>query len=171
MSQAFFNAAIEVWSTEEGESEIWGCHFHFKQCCTKKINEVGLKKAYIKNPLVRKLLKQPQVLAFVPPLEVVETFESLNDSLADLQPTADLVKVKEFYDYFESNFVGFYMYVTTGRGARSFTERVYKEPRFKIKWWNCFDRIELKIPRTNNFVEGWHNGFQKNIKNTRVHMS
>ncbi|CAF1098719.1 unnamed protein product [Adineta steineri] len=29
--------------------------------------------------------------------------------------------------------------------------------------WNCFDKINEYLPRTNNAIEGWHNAFHKFI--------
>ena len=38
-----------------------------------------------------------------------------------------------------------------------------KNPRFSISMWNCFSRVDLDLPRTNNAVEGWYNAFHVRI--------
>ena len=40
-----------------------------------------------------------------------------------------------------------------------------KCPRFSISMWNCFSRVHLDLPRTNDAVEGWHNAFHVCIIN------
>lgn len=44
-----------------------------------------------------------------------------------------------------------------GRGVRVETENV--KPLFEIDLWNLTNRIKDCLPRTNNFVEAWHNAF------------
>ena len=39
-------------------------------------------------------------------------------------------------------------------------------PPFPILLWNLYTRVNLKVARTNNSVEGWHNGFQSGISCT-----
>jgi len=34
---------------------------------------------------------------------------------------------------------------------------------FPVTLWNCFKYIFENIPRTNNSVEGWHNGFESSL--------
>ena len=34
-----------------------------------------------------------------------------------------------------------------------------RSPRFSIPMWNCFSRVDLNLPRTNNDIEGWHHAF------------
>ena len=33
-----------------------------------------------------------------------------------------------------------------------------------MEYWNLFKRVHESIPRTNNFVEAWHNAFSKMLK-------
>ena len=72
-------------------------------------------------------------LAFVPPQDVIATFEELCDELpAESQPVID---------YFEDTYVGRPQY----RGRRP--------PIIGNDLWNMFDRAQDELPRTNNFVE------------------
>ncbi|CAF1252221.1 unnamed protein product [Didymodactylos carnosus] len=34
-----------------------------------------------------------------------------------------------------------------------------RNSRFSVLMWNCFSRVDLDLPRTNNAVEGWHTAF------------
>ena len=38
-----------------------------------------------------------------------------------------------------------------------------KNPRFDIFMWNCFERVNQDLPRTNNAIEGWHNAFHVRV--------
>ena len=38
-------------------------------------------------------------------------------------------------------------------------ETNYVKPLFEIDLWNLTNRIKDCLPRTNNFVEAWHNAF------------
>jgi len=54
--------------------------------------------------------------------------------------------------YFEDNFIG-----------RTMTRNRRKTPRYDITMWNCFERINEDLPRTNNAIEGWHNAFHVSV--------
>jgi len=54
----------------------------------------------------------------------------------------------ELLNYFE----GTYIDRPNRRGHR-------KPALFDITIWNCYELIQKDIPRTNNAIEGWHNGF------------
>ena len=66
--------------------------------------------------------------------------------------SSDTFNFLELLIYFEDNFIGRKML----RNRRS-------NPRYVIQMWNCFSRVDLELPRTNNAVEGWHNAFHVNI--------
>ena len=51
-------------------------------------------------------------------------------------------------DYFETNYVG-----ELRRGRRN-------PPLFAHEMWNMNGRVAGNLPRTNNYVEGWHNRFR-----------
>jgi hypothetical protein len=61
-------ALRNVWSNVK----IYLCFFHFKQSMWRKIQELGLAEAYKSNEEIRKTLKLPQILAFVPISDLVE---------------------------------------------------------------------------------------------------
>jgi len=52
-----------------------------------------------------------------------------------------------------------------GKTEVSYFERTWvgsgsSSPLFDIMLWNQYDAVLAGLPRSNNFVEGWHNGFQ-----------
>jgi len=58
--------------------------------------------------------------------------------------------------YFECTWIG----ILGRRGNR-------RPPLFPIEIWNCFNRIKENLPRTNNKIESWHNGFSAMVSCTR----
>ncbi|CAF1387158.1 unnamed protein product [Didymodactylos carnosus] len=52
--------------------------------------------------------------------------------------------------YFEDNYIG-----SIACNNRR------KPPRFPLSMWNCFERLENDLPRTNNPVEGWNNAMNQ----------
>jgi len=83
-------------------------------------------------------------LSFVPPDDVAECFDELNDNHpAELAPV---------YDYCEDNYIG-----------RLRSRRRRAAPTFPIPSWNMRSRVTDGQPRTNNSVEGWHHAFQSSV--------
>ncbi|CAF0998609.1 unnamed protein product [Brachionus calyciflorus] len=106
---------------------------------------------YSDDEKIRKLLKLPQVLAFVPSDDVMELFCELKKDISDTQ-------VIDFYTYFEKTYVGYTIETTTWRRyKKTIVEHV--KPMFEINLWNVYKRVKECIPRSNNFVEAWHNAF------------
>jgi len=96
--------------------------------------ELGYQQQYQDDLIFRNNIKLLSSLAFVPRNEVTSRFLQVCEKLT--QEMRPLVK------YFGQTYVG-----------------VYNEPTFSIEFWNLSDRILLNIPKTSNFVEGWHNKF------------
>ena len=113
-------------------------------------------------------MKLPQALAIIPPDDVILAFEKIKNQLENVDLGDDLevelVKIRQFYSYFENNFIGPTETITKGRGRNKTSETVRRAPRYAIGDWSVYDRTKENIPKTNNFVEAWHNAFQKNIK-------
>ena len=63
-------------------------------------------------------------------------------------------------DYFQRTYVG-----VPGRGGR---HRGLIPLMFTITLWNMHDRVQANLPRTNNNLEGWHNGFGGRFEVTRT---
>ncbi|RNA25549.1 hypothetical protein BpHYR1_004706 [Brachionus plicatilis] len=67
--------------------------------------------------------------------------------------------VVKLFEYLEETWIGRDVVKKTGRGRLTKTEIVHVKPMFEIELWNINSRINDCLPRTNNFVEAWHNAF------------
>ena len=88
------------------------------------------------------------VLAFVPPNDVIDSF----DTLADYSRNGYGQDLNDMLDYFEDN----HIYRFRNNAPR-------RRPTFNTQTWNMFHRTDNDLPRTNNAVEGWHRGFQSHV--------
>jgi hypothetical protein len=68
----------------------------------RRITVEGLRNAYVNNEATRKILKLPQVLAFVPIDDVVIIFKKIKLDSANFKDD----RIVRFYEYFEDNYVG-----------------------------------------------------------------
>ena len=117
--KAFINAISHVFP----ETIIYLCYFHFKSSMWRRITDEGLRNAYVNNEATRKILKLPQVLAFVPIDDVVIIFKKIKLDCANFEDD----RIVQFYEYFEDNYVGKELQVeeeSRGRNNR-------KSPSFK----------------------------------------
>ncbi|CAF1128917.1 unnamed protein product [Brachionus calyciflorus] len=146
--KAFLNAANSVFR----ETKLYGCYFHLKQSFWKKIIDLGLKSSSTEDENIRRLLKLPQAIAFIPSNDVVEVFSQIKSSITD-------TRVIEFYNYIEDNYIGKFVQCKVGRGRGVKTISSYSRPLFDVNLWNVNERTSECLPRTNNFVESWHNAF------------
>ncbi|CAF3873782.1 unnamed protein product [Rotaria sordida] len=126
-------------------TKITACFFHFKQNLWRKIRDVGLVQLFLHDREIRHQLKNFACLAFVPEQHVIEEFEKLEEESPE--------SMNEFIDYFENNYIG-----------RKVRNNRRHSPRFAISFWNCFDRLDLQLPRTNNPQEAWHNALQNSCR-------
>ena len=129
-----------------GDSTHRGCFYHFSQCLWRKIASINLKERYETDSEFALKLRHLNALAFVPCSRTIVYFERLVDSNFFDNETSELI------DYFEDTWIG--------RPSRRGTRR---EPKFKVSMWNCFNNMTENLPKTNNNIEGWHNGFQRLI--------
>uniref|UniRef100_A0A6V7KPU6 MULE transposase domain-containing protein n=1 Tax=Bracon brevicornis TaxID=1563983 RepID=A0A6V7KPU6_9HYME len=67
-------------------------------------------------------------------------------------------KIKELLDYFEETWVG----VPNRRGRR--------DPMYAISMWNHYQSVLQDAPRTNNAIEGWHNGFNSKVRGCNLNI-
>ena len=78
----------------------------------------------------------------------------LDEGLQEYRPPLDrrqkFSDMDAFCDYFE--------YTWIGNSTRA--------PVFEKFLWNQYDTVLANLPRSNNMVEGWHNGFQSLVGNT-----
>ncbi|KAL4090199.1 hypothetical protein QTP88_025098 [Uroleucon formosanum] len=141
----FEKAVINSIKTEFPQTKIQGCFFHLSQALWRHIQEYGLQTQYCNDPVFALELKKLAALAFVPIEKVIEYFEGL---LENEFYTKNEELLSPLISYFECTWIG----SLDRRGKR-------RSPLFAIDLWNCFNRLKDDLPRTNNNIEGWHNGF------------
>ncbi|CAF2997181.1 unnamed protein product [Rotaria sp. Silwood2] len=124
---------------------ISGCFFHLKKALWKKIQSLGLQQKFVDNREIRHNLKDFACLSLIPETFVVEEFERIQEESSD--------EINDFIDYFEDNYVG--------RRIRNDRRRT---PRFQIKFWNCYSRLQQRLPRSNNSSEGWHHALNNSAR-------
>lgn len=90
------------------------CIFHFKQSIRRKIQELGLKIDYSGNDKIRKWLKLPKVLRYIPYSDVISCFAELKSKLV-----TNGQRITDFYVYFENNYIRSLHEVIKGRGRNS----------------------------------------------------
>ncbi|XP_076031961.1 uncharacterized protein LOC143019865 [Oratosquilla oratoria] len=116
-----------------------GCFFHLTQCIQRKIQSIGLQNQYRNDYETFQYCRMLPALAFVPPADVIDAFETLADEMPD--------ELTPLLDYFEDNYVG----RPNRRGVR-------RTPLFPIQLWNMHQRVLDEEDRTTNAVEAWHRG-------------
>ena len=87
-------------------------------------------------------------LAFVPLADIDTAFDDL---FTEIRNNFDN-DMDEIFDYFEDTYIG-----RIRRNGRR------DNPMFPKEMWNMYNRCRNNLPRTNNNVEGWHNGVQKHV--------
>ena len=89
-------------------------------------------------------VKMLAAIAFVQAPNVSDAFESLSERAEDLE----LERFEDLLLYFEDTYIG--------RRRRAGRRR----PLFAPNVWSVRERTNQGLPRTNNQLEGWHNGIQ-----------
>lgn len=136
------NAVINIYP----DTKIKGCFFHLSQSFWRRIQSLGFQKKYSEDPQFSLHLRELLALAYVPENKVIDYFESL---LTTEFYQNNQIYLTELLDYFEDTYIG----RPNRRGHR-------RAALFNINIWNCYELIKNDIPRTNNAIEGWHNGFK-----------
>jgi len=122
-----------------------GCFFHFTQCVHRQIQQrPDIFHLYSTDSEFALKIRHLVALAFVPPEEVVLSFEELMEDEFFVQNEALLL---DFIGYFERTWLGPFNLRRTERIA----------PIFSITLWNCFHSVLEELPKTNNNCEGFHN--------------
>ena len=145
----FEKSAVNAFSTTFPTAQITGCYFHLCQSVPRKINEVGLKKAYTTTPELAIALKMVPATAFLPVEQVEDGFnlvmEEVEDILLRLKSEDGVSeKVEQFVCYFQKTYI---------RGTS-------RAPLYEPSIWNQNNTASEGLARTNNAVEGWNYGIQ-----------
>ena len=122
-----------------------GCFYHLSQNVYRKVQTAGLQERYRMDEDLAVKIRMLPALAFVPPRDVVESFETLQENAPD--------EMMPLIDYFEDTYIGRLRRRGQGRGA----------PFFAIDLWNVHGQVENDLPRTNNSIEGWHRKMQSAV--------
>ena len=83
----------------------------------------------------------------MPSTDVCSLFNAL---IASLDEEVDTI-LDQFIIYFELVWIG-----PVQRGKK-------RKPMFEIELWSVYSRILDDLPKTNNSLEGWHNGLKQRI--------
>ncbi|KAI6646006.1 hypothetical protein LOD99_13259 [Oopsacas minuta] len=151
----FERAALNALTQNFPTAVLQGCYFHFGQAIWRQIQALGFQLRYQCDEEFAVVMKQFRALAFVPEIDVIPCYGELTDSLSN-----DLVDdLSAFSHYFEKTLIGLEHH---GQRLR---------PLFSIELRNVRDRMERVLPRTNDFVEGWHRAFDIRINTTHPTLS
>ena len=123
--------------------ELKCCFFHLSQNVFRKIQELCLQIKYQQDENFAIKAKIIPALAFIPERNVIEAFELLQETLTS--------EFDDLLAYFEDKYIG--------RIKRS--RRV--TPQYPVNLWNMYERTNSLMPRTNNYIEGWHNKMQSAV--------
>ncbi|CAB4416828.1 unnamed protein product [Rhizophagus irregularis] len=132
-----------------------GCLFHLGQSGWRKIQECGLAVQYGSDEHLSLMLRHLFALAFVPSSEIPIAFDTLKSSIP---PEAN-----EIVQWFEENYV-------LGKVRRQLQDGniIRTPPLFPPQLWSVHDSMESGIPRTQNFIEAWHNRWSNLVGNLHV---
>jgi len=145
----FEKAAINAIQSVFTNTSVRGCFFHLSQSIWRHLQNLGFQKRYMEDSEFALQIRMMAALSFVPEEDVKNAWNELLDS--------------EFYslneeiltpltNYFEDTWIG-----------RLDRRNRRKPALFPVTLWNCHKYIFENIPRTNNSVEGWHNGFASSL--------
>lgn len=132
---------------------INGCYFHLCQSIFRKIQQYSeILSLYRTNEEFCVNIKMIAALSFVPIADIVEAFEALQAS-PYFQDTSQ--HVDPILEYFEDTYIG-----------RIGANNQRRSPMFSHEIWNVYIATLNDQARTNNSVEGWHNGFSKIVQSS-----
>ena len=80
----FETAAVNAFSAAFPAAQITGCYFRLCQSALRKINDIGLKKAYITAPKLLFVLKMVPEIALLPVEQVEEGFNLVMKEVGDI---------------------------------------------------------------------------------------
>lgn len=141
---ASHKAAKEVFP----ESKVECCFFHFGQANWRHVAGLGFRQRYIEDVDFALKVRMVTALAFMPECSIRDGFQQVSAIMPE--------EFGEFLEYFAKTYVG--RYTVISRPGE--TMRLgWKDGKFPPSTWSVYERVLSDDPRTNNFLEGWHNRF------------
>lgn len=123
--------------------KINGCIFHYSQSLFRKIQKCGLQKKCMNLQIYKNAFRMFLNLAFFPIYEIDQAYKHIIEQLKKLHVYDEF---EEFVAYFENTYIG----------AKKVTKEHCNSPIYHVDFWNSYDRIIYKLPRTINGLESWH---------------
>ena len=145
----FEKPAMNAFQNRFRNAEISGCYFHLGQSVWRRIQNNNLSGIYKQNPDFAIRVRKFLALAFVPPQQVHHYMQLL---MIEEINREDRLLV-DFITYFQSTYVG------------QMVNGVEFPGKYPYHLWNMYQRVKDNLPRTNNSLEGWHNGFARDLPN------
>lgn len=143
------NAAQE----EFGSEKVLCCLFHLGQSVYSHVQDEGLQRRYADqdDPSIHDAARLLVALSFLPPEDVSEQFQSLQDLIPE--------DFEDVYAYFGKTYVLGTRTASKGRGRGRARARIVP-PRYSRALWSHYRSVIQGTARTNNISEGWHNRLQ-----------
>jgi hypothetical protein len=120
------------------------CFFHLCQNLWKRIQSEGLANEYGNNENFSIKLRHLTALAFLPASEIPAAFDQVK---LLIPPNANAV-----IEYFEKTYIRGRVRQQLRNGST-----IYAPPLFSPSLWSIYNQVTQGYPRTQNFIEGWHN--------------
>lgn len=140
----FEKALMNAFAQEFPNAAIQGCFFHFSQANYRNIQKYpAIHNLYSNNAEANLMIKKLTALSFIPPQDVVATFDELMEEDYFVQHEEEL---SDYTSYFERTWIGGY----NPRRMRRMP------PTYAIENWNCYHAILDGSPKTNNQCESFH---------------
>lgn len=137
---------------------VKGCFYHLTQSTWRKIQSLGLVQEYRDNEAVRLFCGMIDGLAFLPVDKVSDGMQYLRENTPEGS--------EELLDYFDATYVsGSFRQVQPPAADPDADVPPFRmrrlPPRFLPAQWNVHDATLSGESRTNNFCEGWNNGYKE----------
>ena len=138
-------AAIQAVGDVFPNASKTGCFVHLTQNIHRRIQGAGLQGTCEGDANFALQCRMISALAFVPPGDVADAFETLSGEVPD--------ELTPIMDCFEDNNIG----RNDRRGFR-------RAPLFGIDLWNQYNRVLEGHNRTTNSVEAWHRAIKSLLR-------
>ena len=135
----FEHAMISAIKTSFPHSQIHGCFFHYAQAIWRKVQFLKLTNDFKTNIIVKKTIRRVAALPFLPTNIIVGIWYNIK------REASDNIALNTFLTY-------------------AFDTWVKSDSIFAREMWNHY---ESDSPRTNNHLEGWHSGLNKQFRRVR----